>query len=129
LFRSSRRRSSEDGSAVIDFLAFGVPTLLVSLIVLQLLLAGYVRNVALDAAAEGAAQAAAADGTLEMGASRATQVMKAAAPWFDFRVFATDGVVDSQAASLVTVNVHPGFVWLGQATITSSEWCINETRN
>ena len=116
----------DSGSAAVDFLGFGLPTVLVALLVMQLLLAGYVKNIALDAAAEGAAQASAADGTLAAGAARANAVMRAAAPWAKSRVTATTIAVAGDAASSLTVTAFPSFVMFGLYEVSAEDWSINE---
>jgi hypothetical protein len=118
--------TSDAGSAAIDFLGFGLPTVLVALLVMQLLLAGYVKNIALDAAAEGAAQASAADGSLAAGVSRANAVMRAAAPWAKTRVTATTIAVAGAAASSLTVTAVPSFVMFGLYEVSAEDWSINE---
>ena len=118
--------TSDTGSAAVDFLGFGLPTVLVALLVMQLLLAGYVKNIALDAAAEGAAQASAADGTLAAGVSRANAVMRAAAPWAKTRVTAMTIAVAGDAASRLTVTAVPSFVMFGLYEVSAEDWSINE---
>jgi len=118
--------TSDAGSAAVDFLGFGLPTVLVALLVMQLLLAGYVKNIALDAAAEGAAQASSADGTLAAGVSRANAVMRAAAPWAKTRVTATTIAVAGDAASSLTVTAVPSFVMFGLYEVSAEDWSINE---
>jgi len=118
--------TGDSGSAAVDFLGFGLPTVLVALLVMQLLLAGYVKNIALDAAAEGAAQAAAADGTLAAGVSRANDVMRVAAPWAKTRVTATTIAVAGSAASSLTVTALPSFVIFGLYEVSAEDWSINE---
>ncbi|MEY4743336.1 MAG: hypothetical protein RIR34_675 [Actinomycetota bacterium] len=118
--------TSDAGSAAIDFLGFGLPTVLLALLVMQLLLAGYVKNIALDAAAEGAAQASAADGSLAAGVSRANAVMRAAAPWAKTRVTATTIAVAGAAASSLTVTAVPSFVMFGLYEVSAEDWSINE---
>lgn len=123
------RLPSDAGSAVVDFLGFGVPTLLVALIIMQLLLAGYVKNIALDAAAEGSAQAAAADGTLAAGIARANQVMLSAAPWVRTRVDAASISVVGEPASSLRVTAYPSFIMFGLYDVSAEDWSINEVGN
>lgn len=62
--------AEERGSAPVEFVLVGTLLTLLTLAVLQLALAFYVRNVVHDAAVEGAHYAALADTTLEAGAER-----------------------------------------------------------
>jgi Flp pilus assembly protein TadG len=63
------------GSSPVEFVLVGTLLTVLTLAVLQLALAVYVRNVIHDAAAEGAYHAALADTTLEEGAERTRTVI------------------------------------------------------
>lgn len=65
----------ERGSSPVEFVLVGTLLTVLTLAVLQLALAVYVRNVVHDAAVEGAYHAALADTTLEEGADRARTVI------------------------------------------------------
>lgn len=74
-----RRASGDDrGSSPVEFVLVGTLLTLLTLAVLQLALAVYVRNVVHDAAVEGAYHAALADTDLEEGADRARLVISRA---------------------------------------------------
>lgn len=64
-------RSDERGSSPVEFVLVGTLLTILTLAVLQLALAVYVRNVVHDAAVEGAYFAALADTSTEQGAERA----------------------------------------------------------
>ncbi|MCP1430520.1 Flp pilus assembly protein TadG [Microbacterium foliorum] len=66
-----RRTGDDRGSSPVEFVLVGTLLTVLTLAVLQLALAVYVRNVVHDAAVEGAYYAALADTTLEDGAQRA----------------------------------------------------------
>lgn len=68
-------RADEDGSGTVEFVLVGALLTLVTLAVLQLALAVYVRNVTHDAAVEGAYHAALADTSPAAGAERAQQIV------------------------------------------------------
>lgn len=65
------RWGDERGSSPVEFVLVGMLLTVLTLAVLQLALAVYVRNVVHDAAVEGAYHAALADTSLEEGADRA----------------------------------------------------------
>jgi len=65
----------ERGSSPVEFVLVGTLLTVLTLAVLQLALAVYVRNVVHDAAVEGAYHAALADTTMEEGAERARTVI------------------------------------------------------
>lgn len=67
--------ADQRGSSPVEFLLVGTLLTVLTLAVLQLAFAVYVRNVVHDAAVEGAYHAALADTTLEEGADRAHEVM------------------------------------------------------
>jgi len=68
----------EDGSSPVEFVLVGSILTVLTLAVLQLGLAMYVRNVVHDAAVEGAHYAALADTALEDGAARTADVITTA---------------------------------------------------
>ncbi|MFT4137033.1 TadE/TadG family type IV pilus assembly protein [Microbacterium sp.] len=65
----------ERGSSPVEFVLVGALLTVLTLAVIQLGLAVYVRNVVHDAAVEGAYHAALADTTLEDGAARTAQII------------------------------------------------------
>ncbi|KQQ65686.1 TadE/TadG family type IV pilus assembly protein [Microbacterium sp. Leaf320] len=73
-----RRLLDERGSSPVEFVMVGTLLTLLTLAVMQLALAVYVRNVVHDSAVEGAYHAALADTSLEDGAERArAQIVRA----------------------------------------------------
>lgn len=75
LSRLSRLVRDDDGSSPVEFVLVGALLTVLTLGVLQLGLAVYVRNVVHDAAVEGAFHAALADVSAEQGAERTVQVI------------------------------------------------------
>lgn len=73
--RSSGVLPDERGSSPVEFVLVGTLLTVLTLAVLQLALAVYVRNVVHDAAVEGAYHAALADTTLEEGVERTRAVI------------------------------------------------------
>lgn len=67
--------TDERGSSPVEFVLVGTLLTLLTLAVMQLALAVYVRNVVHDAAVDGAYHAALADTTTEQGAERAREVI------------------------------------------------------
>lgn len=70
-----RGLADERGSSPVEFVLVGTLLTVLTLAVLQLALAVYVRNVVRDAAVEGAYHAALADTTLEEGAARTRTII------------------------------------------------------
>ncbi|MGJ0388758.1 TadE/TadG family type IV pilus assembly protein [Microbacterium sp. CGR1] len=76
--RAGHRLFDERGSSPVEFVMVGTLLTLLTLAVMQLALAVYVRNVVHDSAVEGAYYAALADTSLEEGAERArAQIVRA----------------------------------------------------
>ncbi|MET1052168.1 MAG: TadE/TadG family type IV pilus assembly protein [Mycetocola sp.] len=75
---SGHGRSTDDGSAVVEFAFVAALLTLLTLSVLQLGLALHVRNTVLDAAAEGARFAALADNSPADGVERTQELISAA---------------------------------------------------
>ena len=73
--RGPRVLRDERGSSPVEFVLVGTLLTVLTLAVLQLALAVYVRNVVHDAAVEGAYHAALADTSLEEGAERSRAVI------------------------------------------------------
>jgi Flp pilus assembly protein TadG len=92
--RLRRVLADEAGSSPVEFVLVGSLLTLLTLGVIQLALAVYVRNVAHDAAVEGAFHAALADTSLEEGAARTREIVARA--------------VGASYADDVTVQEHPG---------------------
>jgi hypothetical protein len=66
---------TDAGSAPVEFLAFGVPGVLVTLVAAQISYAAYLNTVAYDAAAEAASVASLANGTDQLARARAERVL------------------------------------------------------
>ncbi|MFB7251738.1 TadE/TadG family type IV pilus assembly protein [Microbacterium sp. NPDC056234] len=102
----------EDGSSPVEFVLVGSILTVLTLAVLQLGLAMYVRNVVHDAAVEGAHYAALADTALEDGAARTADVITTAVG----SDFAEDITVSTRAEpghEVVTVRVRTALPVLG----------------
>lgn len=82
-------RDDESGSAAVEFVLVGTLLTVLTLAVLQLALAVYVRNVVHDAAVEGAFHGALADTAPAEGAARTEQLIEAA----------VGGALDAQVAA------------------------------
>lgn len=81
--RSGPRVDDERGSAPVEFVLVGTLLTVLTLAVLQLALAVYVRNVVHDAAVEGAYYAALADTSLDEGRARTQEMIsRAVGPGF-----------------------------------------------
>lgn len=90
--RSGRDLSDETGSAPVEFVLVGLLLTVLTLGVLQLALAVYVRNVVHDAAVEGAYHGALADTEPADGAVRTTRLISAA----------VGGALDAQVSAVAT---------------------------
>lgn len=117
---------SERGSAALDFLAFGIPTFIASIIFTQILVAGYLSNVCLDAAVEGSLAAAAANGSLQQGESYALAALAATTPWAKASATSSSGVVGDRQISSVTVSAVAPVYLFGLQPIQMSAWGFNE---
>jgi Flp pilus assembly protein TadG len=73
--RLTAAHEGEDGSSPVEFILVGTLLTVLTLAVLQLGLAVYVRNVVHDAAVEGAYHAALADTSLDEGARRTRDIV------------------------------------------------------
>ena len=116
----------DSGSAALEFLAFGVPSLIVTLIVCQLLVAGYLSNLVLDAAMEGALVASAADGTPQAAETRVRRVLEAASPGLTGAVEVSDDNLNGNAAVSVTVGCHSPLVLFGAIQISQTARALDE---
>jgi hypothetical protein len=113
--------ANDTGSAPVEFLAFGLPLFLVVLISSQVLIAGYLANVALDAASEGAQTLAYSDGTEQASGSRAAKVLNWLAPQSSYQV---DSGRHSEAGitlALTSVRISsPFLLWAGQPILETA---------
>jgi hypothetical protein len=114
------------GSAPLEFLAFGVPSLIVTLIVCQVLVAGYLNNVILDAAMEGALVASAADGTPQAADNRVRRVLQAASPGLVAAVEVSEDTLDGQPAVAVSIRSHSPLLVFGAVDLSQTARALNE---
>ena len=118
---------SESGSAPVEFLAFGIPLILITLLSVQLLVTGYLGNVAFDAANEGAQALAYSDGSTRAARDKVTKVLEWLAPQSKFQL---DSMSNSQRAistAQVTVYISSPFALWGGQLISESASVIDET--
>jgi len=94
--------ADEDGSAVVEFVLVGLLLTALTLGVLQLGLAAYVRNVVHDAAFAGAHHAGLADTTLAEGVDRARELIRRAVG----EAYATDVAAAERPDATVEVVVR-----------------------
>lgn len=100
----ARWADDERGSAVVEFVLVGALLTVLTLAVLQLAFAIYVRNVVHDAAVEGAYHAALADTPVQAGAVRAGELIdRAVGAGYAQEVSATSGTVGGTETVIVTV--------------------------
>jgi hypothetical protein len=104
--RSAARLSSSDsGSAVAEFVMVGALLTVLTLSVIQLGLALFIRNTVVDAAAEGARFGALADNSLSDGVARARELIQTAlGPSYARDVTAARGSYLGHPAIIVTVH-------------------------
>ncbi len=96
-------REDDRGSSPVEFVLVGTLLTLLTLAVVQIALAVYVRNVVHDAAVEGAYQGALADTTPADGARRTERLVHAVVPDLDAAVSARDTLRLGAPAVEVTV--------------------------
>lgn len=102
--RGRARWRDEEGSAPAEFAMVSVLLVVLVLGVVQVALAVFVRNTAIDAASEGARQAALADGGLDAGAERTrTLVASTLGPGYAGDVRASYGSWRGHRVAVVTV--------------------------
>ena len=116
----------DSGSAPLEFLAFGVPSLIVTLVVCQVLVAGYLNNLLLDAAMEGALVASAADGTPQAAQERVRRVLTAASPGLVGEVAVSEDTLDGQPAVAVSITSHSPLLVFGAIDLTQTARALNE---
>lgn len=102
---SPRLADDERGSAVVEFVLVGALLTVLTLAVLQLGFAIYVRNVVHDAAVEGAYHAALADTPVQAGAARAGEII-ARAVGEDYVQEVSAGAVTVAGVESVSVTVR-----------------------
>ena len=127
-FRLGGKPASDTGSAALEFLAFGVPSLLTTLVVLQLLAAGYLNNLVLDAAMEGALVAGAADGSASQAEARVREVLKISAPNLKTTVDVSDTQLSGAAAVSVTISCTNNLLFFGVIPIVQTAEAISENQ-
>ena len=126
--RSNRSAGAGDsGSAPIDFIAFGLPLVLLILVASQLLFSSYLANAALDAAGEGAQSLAYSDGTEESAQLRIAKVLGWLAPQAKSEAVLSRQSQEGVSLAAITVRVtSPLLTWAGQP-IEESASVIDET--
>lgn len=118
--------TDDNGSAVLEFLAFGIPSVLLTLLAFQFIWAGYLSNVAFDAASEAAGVAALYDGTEPAGEARGKLVLKQVAGAAFATVNLTPASVAGQPAERATVRVSSPLLAFGTIPIAKSAVAIHE---
>jgi len=103
---------SERGSALVDFLLVALLVTVLVLGVIQVALTSHVRNVLIDAAAEGARYAALDGRDLDQGAGRTEQLITSTLPSAYAQRVSAD-LVERQGVSLVEVRVQAPIPVLG----------------
>ena len=125
-----RHRSSERGSAVVDFVLVLVVLVPLFLGILQVALVLHVRNTLTSAASEGARYAATVDRSLDAGVERTrTQIEGAVAGRFAQHVTATHATRDGVRVVRVDVvaEVPPLGVWGPAVEVAVSGHAVEET--
>lgn len=118
--------TDDNGSAVLEFLAFGIPGVLLTLMAFQFIWAGYLSNVAFDAASEAAGVAALYDGTESAGEERGSAVMKQVAGAAFATVEVSASTLAGQPAERATVQVSSPLLAFGSIPILQSAVAIHE---
>lgn len=96
-------REDERGSSPVEFVLVGTLLTILTLAVVQLALAMYVRNVVHDAAVDGAYHGALADTSLADGAARTERLIQTAVSGLDATVSVTESTAFGAPAVEVTV--------------------------
>lgn len=118
--------TDDHGSAAVEFLAFGIPGVLLTLLAFQFIWAGYLSNVAFDAASEAAGVAALYDGTESAGEARGNLVMKQIARAAMASVEVSTTTLAGQAAKRATVQVYSPLIAFGSIPIVQSAVAVQE---
>ena len=116
----------DNGSAVLEFLAFGIPGVLLTLVAFQFIWAGYLSNVAFDAASEAAGVAALYDGTEPAGEARGNAVMKQISGAKIATVEVSASTLAGQPAERATVQVSSPLLVFGAIQIMQSAVSTHE---
>lgn len=119
-------RSSERGSAAVEFILVGLPLLGLTLLSAQLLLSSYAKTVAMDAAVEAVQLVALADGNAQLGRERADQTLKIALPNLCHRVEISQQNSDGLSLSSVSIDVELPISWLGAQPVRVNAQAVNE---
>jgi len=120
------RTRGDRGSAVVEFLAFGVPGVLLLILAFQVVWAGYLANAALDVASEGAGIAAAYGGTPASAKEKAQSLLKGLAGNLDFQVATTEDQFNGRTRQIMTVSVSSPYLGFGLIPVTQSAKALNE---
>ena len=122
-----RNTQNETGSAPVEFLGFGIPMIFIILVGSHLLISGYLGNVALDAANEGAQALAYDDGSTQAARDRVQKVLAWLAPSSTFEMDSTSNSQGGISVAQVNVRVsNPFSLWSGQL-ISESASVIDES--
>ena len=92
----------------------------------QVLVAGYLNNLLLDAAMEGALVASAADGTPQAAQERVRRVLDAASPGLVGQVAVSEDTLDGQPAVAVSISSHSPLLVFGVIDLTQTARALNE---
>jgi hypothetical protein len=118
---------SEEGSAPIEFLGFGIPLIFLVLISSQLLVTSYLSNIALDAANEGAQALAYSDGSTQAARDKVGKVFAWLTPNSKWEM---DSISDSRGTisfAQVTVRLSNPYSLFSGGIISESASVIDET--
>lgn len=125
---SRSKRPTDAGSAPVEFLAFGVPGVLVTLVAAQISYAAYLNTVAYDAAAEAASVASAANGTEQLARVQAKRVLAnlTGVRMTDFQ--ASQVSLEQGTATLVSVSLESPMLAFGGVSVVQQAESFNEPR-
>ena len=121
-------KPNDGGSAVLDFLAFGIPGIFILVIASQLVYGSYLSTISYDAALEGVAVAALADGSDSAAVQRSKQVIGALTGIVIEDVNVGHEVIGDQGISAVSVKVGSPVLGLGLISISQTAEAIDEPR-
>lgn len=117
---------SDQGSAPVEFLLLGLPMLAVTLVCWQLLNFGYQRDLALDAAIEGANFAALADQQPQAGSEMARKVLDSVSPGSLLQVRSEGAEVGGFDAVKTRVVAKPKFLFIQLPNIEAVAYAVRE---
>lgn len=124
-------RSSERGSAPVEFVMTGVLLVTVTLTVLQIAFVAHLKAIAIDSAIAGAARAALADTTRSEGILRTRRLLESSIPADLIRgVAIEDSMLGAQPIVTITVDLGIPAIgpWLPVGTVAVSGRAFRELR-